>query len=179
MGDGAQVHHRLHGVDQFAESACRRVSPPVLVIRAGLPATIGDRVQHDEAGAVGEEIGERAAARGEAQRAVGAADDLGAVGEALRRVARGRVVADAEAIAVFLDREVLDDGIVGAPVPVAHDERDRADHLDAGKADVAQVAGLELRRQRAGGQHARRRHRFIGSEQPDVQRWRVWHVSPP
>ena len=104
VADRAQVHHRLHGIDQVGKSRVESLAG-----RFGDPRRLAgdvlDRMQHDEAGAIGEEIGDRARPRAEKRSAaVGAADDLGAVGEFLRRVPGDRIVGDAEAVRVLLDR---------------------------------------------------------------------------
>ena len=61
-------------------------------------------MQDDEAGAVGDEVGERLALGREAEIARGVGLDAGAVGEGLLRVAADRVVADPKAGRVLLDR---------------------------------------------------------------------------
>ena len=106
-----------------------------------------ERMQDDEAGAVGEEVGLSAwPSPVELEVAVGvglrcwrrrrspgpAALQHGVVGHARSRRAPCSIV------------EVADLGRVGAPVLVAHEEADRAQHLDAVELDVAQLAGVEL-----------------------------------
>ena len=84
-----------------------------------------------------------------------------------RRVRRSWRVADREA-GVAAARSTRSDsvGLVGAPVAVAHDIADGAQHLDAVVADRAQIAvdeiGASVRRQRAGP--VRASHRVVPVE---------------
>ncbi len=57
VGDGPQVHHRLHGVDELGEVALDHISVDVLDRRRGAGDAF-DGMQDHEAGAVGDEVGD-------------------------------------------------------------------------------------------------------------------------
>jgi hypothetical protein len=138
-----------------------------------------ERMKDDEPRAVGHEVGERAAVSLEAQGAVGAPGDGGAVAQLLARVLAGRLVAHREVVRALTDLEVLDDRAVGRPVPIAHEERYGTQNLDAAVADVAKIAVLELHRQRPRAQGLWPRDCLLGAEQHDRARRGGGHDSSP
>ncbi len=167
-----QVHHRLHRIDEIREARLDR-APVDALHGARFAGDALDRVQHDETGAVREEVGRRLPVRLEGERAVRAAADRRAIDQALALVPGGGPVGNAEGVLRLLDAKVLDARTVGAPVPVAHDKGHGTQHLAAVKADIAQIAVLEFRRERPGFQHDWIRDRFLGSEQADRARGRL------
>ena len=72
------------------------------------PGDALDRVKHDEAGAVGEDIGLRLGHRLEQERAVAPAGDLRVVDELPPRVRAGGAVADGERAGLLVDLQILD-----------------------------------------------------------------------
>ena len=166
VGDRAQVHHRLVGLDFLRETGVPDV--PIDFLYGGRRARNAvHRVQHHESGAVGGEIGFRRALGRETQVSVGAALDDRFKAEGLARVANRRAVGHAERLVRFLDRKIDDFRLIGAPHRIAGDERDGAHHLDPVQADVAQVAVLQFGRERPGAQDAHGRNRLFGAEQAD------------
>ena len=113
------------------------------------------RVQHDEADAVGQEIARRAAFRPKRQLPGRQPFDARIIGKA-GIAAAFRPVADAEALRLLLDRQIENFDGRRSPFDVAQQERYAADHLDAVAADVAQIAGIEHRRQPARLERPRR-----------------------
>src|SRR4051794_25347948 len=72
--------------------------PLVYSTSTGKPANAGQRMQHDEAGAVGGEVGFRRAGCGKFQTAVGAAADRCVIDQRIARVAAFRPVRDRDPI---------------------------------------------------------------------------------
>ncbi len=178
MGQRPDVLERAHRVDQLGEG--RALGPAVgvqdLDRLAGNPL---DRVQDDEAGPVGDEVGDRPGGRLEAERAVGAALDLRPVAELLGRILADRLIAHLEAARALIDPQILDRRIVGAPVLVADDERDRPDRLLAADPDIAEIAAIELAAERPRAQHPARLHLLLGPEQHDRPRRTLGHDGSP
>ena len=102
------------------------------------PVDVGDlqllagearRMQHDEASAVGHEVGLGRGDRGEDERAVARAGDARLVGEPLSGVRANRAIRDGETFGSLLNVEIFDLRRVGAPILVAHQKRDAAQRL--------------------------------------------------
>ncbi len=177
VGQGAQVLERAHRVDPRRERRLR----PLAVGMEHLDRAAGDAgqgMEHDEAGPVGHEVGGGDRLALEGQAAIRAALDPGAVAQLLLGVLADRVVADLEALAGLADLQVLDLGVVGAPIAVAHDERDRPDRLLAADLDVTEIAAVELHRERARPQHPERGDALLGAEQSNRARWSGGHGAP-
>jgi hypothetical protein len=137
-----------------------------------------ERMEHHEARPVGDEIGQRLARRLEDEPAVGPALDARRIAERLRRVPAERVVGDREAFIRLAHLQVSDLGDVGSPVAVADEKGDAAQRLDAAKADVAQVAAVEHRLERAGAERAELARRLLGAVELDGSR-RVHGCASP
>lgn len=108
-------------------------------------------MQDAEAAAIGFEIAFGQRADVEDQTAIGGAFDGGAEAEptCVRPGAACRI-ADRECVCALVDDKVCQFGLVGAPVAVAHDIGDGAQHFSAAMADGAQIAVDEI-----GAEHAR------------------------
>ena len=138
----ADLEHRLAGADDLGEA-------PLLLLAVGVDDLDGlthhtiQRMQDGEAGAVGEEVGRWRAGDGEVQRALGTRFDLRHIVQALGPVLGGGGIADGEAVLALPDLQVVDGGRIGAPVLVAHQIGDAAQHLGPAIADVAQRAIVE------------------------------------
>ena len=99
VGDGAQVHHRLHGVDQIREFRVDHAAVDMLDARRPAGHAL-DCMQHHEAGAVGDEVGDRPPLGAKTQAAARRAFDDGGVAELLLGIARDRVIGHREGIAL-------------------------------------------------------------------------------
>ena len=86
MGDGAQVHHRLHRIDELGKARVGRPARPPSRSGRGT-GDADDRVEHDKAGAGGQEIGDRLALGDEIELARGIAGDHRGIAQLLRRIA--------------------------------------------------------------------------------------------
>ena len=103
----ADVEEGAGGVDQLRELALN--DAPVDMLDGERRADdAGKRMQHDEAGAVGDEIGERLSLGGEGERAVGAPLDPRGIAKRLLIVLAERVVGDREAGGALIDLQVRD-----------------------------------------------------------------------
>ena len=130
---------------------------------AGFPRHPLDRVQRDEARAVGPELGFGPKLDRENQAPLVLRHDVGAEGEQAVTGFDARVVADAKASVSLLDLQVGDLGRVGLPARAAHDEGDPAQRFRTPIADPAQLAGLKLGRKRAGSERPRRRRLLLSA----------------
>ena len=178
VGQRADVHDRLHRIDDLGKAGLDDCAAHLGHLHR-VPADPLHPVQDHEARPVREEVRLGGPGPFEAQGAVRTAGDARAIDEALLPVAAGCRVGDGEAIAGLLDREVPDLRVEGAPVPVAHHVGDRADRLASAVADVAQVAGVQLRRQWPRLQQPGLRRRLIGAEQHDRTGGGFGHDSSP
>ena len=178
VGERADVHDRLHRVYDLRKAG---LDHPAVHL-AHLHRVSADSlhpVQDDEPGAVGEEVGLGGPDAIETQRAVRAAGDARAVIEALSVAAAARGVGDGEASFGFLYLEIADLGVERAPDSIAHHVGDGADRLAPVVADVAQVAGIELRRQRPRPEQPGLRRRLAGAEEHDVTGRGFGHDESP
>ena len=178
VGQGADVHDRLLGVDHFREAGLDHRAVH-LGHHHWMTADPLHPVQNHEAGTVGEEVGRRRSDPLEAQGAVGAAGDACPIVESLFVAAAARSVGDGESISRLFDLQVAEVGIEGAPELVAHDVGDGANRLAPVVADVAEVAGVELRRQRTRGQQSGSGGRLVGAEPHDCAGWGFGHGQSP
>ena len=154
--------------------------PPTCLDLHGRARHAFQRMQHDEAGAIGSEVGFRRRDGAERNSTIGGGDDLGAIGESLLGVAAAGVVGDREALGVPPDLLVGNLRRVGAPVLVADEEGDGAHHLDTAEPDVAQGAVVEHHRDGTGAKLARPAVGNVGSEELDgARRLLPRHVSLP
>ena len=169
IGDEHAIFEAVHG--SAPDIAGKGLANPCALLLAAIdmldrhrpPGHSFYRMQHDEPGAVGNEIRQRFRCRREAQvPGLVTANGCG-VAELLLRIARFSDVADGKAARLLLYLQLGDARVIGAPVLVAHNEGDRADQFDAIETDVAQVAGLEFSRQLAGPQQARRIDLLFGA----------------
>jgi hypothetical protein len=165
MGDGAEIHHRLHWIDDVGKPGLDRL-PVDMFDAGGMAGDALDGVQDGKARPVREEIADRASLAPEDEIAIGGARDLRRIAEFLRAILGDRIVGDPEAGVTLRDREIGDLRIVGAPISVANNVGNRAEQLDAVPADVAYVARFEFRGEQACLQKDRRLHDLLGTEQP-------------
>ena len=98
VGQGADVHERAGRVDQLGKAAVLDAAVDVLDLDR-CAADACQRMQHDEAGAVGDEVGERLAFGREGRLPEASASIRAAIGEGLLRVPADGVVGDSEAAA--------------------------------------------------------------------------------
>src|SRR5438105_1616292 len=152
---------RKFGLDNFPRdflNGCRGAGHP------------GDRVEHDETGAIGQKIRDRLAVRRKAEPPIAMAADLGRIAELLLCVLSHGIIADSKEVPALFDLEIADLGIVGRPILIAYDKGYATQHLAAAIADVTQVARLEFGRKIAGSKNPRRLDRLLGAKQPDRAR---------
>ena len=147
------MQERLDRVHVLREH--RLLDAPIDMLDAQRPADhAGERMQDDEAGAGGAEVG---AGRGNAleiETAVGVTLDDD-VERQLHAVAfAAPPVRHREAVTALVDLQVFQRGHVGAPVFVAHEKGDGAQRFDAVHAQIAQLAAVEFDAQRAGVEDA-------------------------
>ena len=166
MGEGAKILERAGGVDQLGKGrAFRRAVDPEHLHRTAGDAV--DRMEHDEACAVGAKIGDRPPLAFEDQGAVGLAFDPGAVMQLLGRILADGIETDFEGVGRLPDFQVLQNRVVGAPVLVAHHEGNVADRLLAADLDVAKRTIVEFDGQRTGAKSLGAGHRLVGAEKGD------------
>ena len=146
---------------------------------AGLAGHAFDRMQRDEARAVGLEFGLRLDLDREDQAPVILRNDVGAIGEDSIGGVDARVVAHAKAVCALLDLEIRDLGRVRLPARAAHDEGEATQGFHATEADPAQLAGVERGRERAGTERLRRRNLVLRAIEPERLGWSRRHVRFP
>ena len=147
VGERAQVQERLHWIDQHWERRCLHHPVGVLDLDRTAGHTL-QRVQDDESGARGKEVGGRCGRAGKLEAAVAAAFDARVVGELLAGAVAACTVAHAEAVRALFDDEVAQRRDAGSPVLVAHEKGEPTQHLHAVDPEVAQVAVVQLDRER-------------------------------
>ena len=103
MADGAKIHHRLYGIDEFGEARFDGIAVDVDEKRL-LARQFGDRMENDEARSVGDEVGDCLTATLKAQASIRVADDFRRIAEFLRSVLGRRLINDAKA---FPSSEIL------------------------------------------------------------------------
>src|SRR4029077_7167582 len=106
-----------------------------------------------ESGSVGEDVRLGLGDRFELKRSVALAAYSRVIDKLLLGVRTGGAIADGELAGTLADLQVVDLRRVGAPVFVANEKGDGANHLGPTEADIAQRAVLELNRQGPGLEH--------------------------
>jgi len=144
VGQGAKVQHGLDGIDQVGKAPVLEAAVHMLD-RHRLPGDAFNRMQDHEASPAGLES-VAGGTLGREGDAVAPPFDASPIGEALPLILGFGAIADREPVGALVDMQVVDRRIVGAPLPVPDDERDRPDDLDRAEPDMLQVAGVEFRR---------------------------------
>lgn len=129
-----------------------------------------DRMQHDEAGPVGQKVGLGLCFCHKRQCAIATARDPGPVNQAARCCGTCSTVFNGERIRPLVDPQIIENGGTCSPVFVPYKERDSAQNLDRPNADVTQRPIVERERQGAGAQCAQRFLELFGATQADCQR---------
>ena len=145
VGQRADLVEGLQRIDDGGEAVGDQ--PAIDMQHLDRPAgDAAQRMQHDEAGPVGREVAMRRGDSGEIQAAVGQSRDRREIADAAMLVAAARPVGNPEAVGALAHHELVDNRRIGAPVLVAHQEGDGAQHLDLAETDIAQCAIVELDR---------------------------------
>jgi hypothetical protein len=147
VAERADVGGGLPRVDEFREASVR--GPAVRVGHGeGCAGHALQGVEHDKAGAVGGKVGLGRALGREAQE-VRAGLDPRCVAQGPLGRAAGRPVGNVKAVPVLLDAKILDLRRRRPPTRVAHHEGDGANDLDVAETEIAELAVLQFRTQRA------------------------------
>ncbi len=147
MGQSADIAKRAVRIDLCGEF--RQLLAAVDVEH--LQRAAGDalqRMQDNEAGAVGLDICQGLGDHLEGERAVIAAINPGFVDEGAFVILTGRAIGDGESADVLIDIEIFDDRGKRPPVLIANEIGDGAKNLHAAQLDIAKLAVLKLGRQR-------------------------------
>ena len=151
VGHGAHVEKALLRRDQLRRLGTVDRTVDVLDLH-GLADHARERVQDDETGAAGRKVLLGPGGGFAADRATRRAAELGMPGQVAVDGAGQRIEAHDEAAAPLVDPKIADLGRTGAPVAIADQERDGADHLGVADLEPAQLTLLEGSRDGTGGE---------------------------